>query len=195
LTLVGFWYIINIDYSTLDVRGDPMDRQLLLLGLLRVQEMHGYQLNEFIDSQMYFCVDLKRSTAYYVLDKLCRDGYVTEEIEREGNRPERKVYRISASGEAYFQQLLRENLARYEPPTYAHDIGATFIDHIAPDEQLALLEQRHAALLTHRARLEALRSELPESHRLVVDHHLLHLDAEQHWNEQLIARAHDRSTG
>ena len=29
-----------------------MDRQLLLLGLLRGREMHGYQLNEFIDRQI-----------------------------------------------------------------------------------------------------------------------------------------------
>ena len=29
-----------------------MDRRILLLGLLRMQEMHGYQLNDFIDRRM-----------------------------------------------------------------------------------------------------------------------------------------------
>jgi len=51
-----------------------MDRQLLLLGLLRRQEMHGYQLNEFIEEKMHFCIDLKKPTAYYLLDKLAQEG-------------------------------------------------------------------------------------------------------------------------
>ena len=29
-----------------------MEKKLLLLGLLRRQEMHGYQLNEFIDNNV-----------------------------------------------------------------------------------------------------------------------------------------------
>jgi DNA-binding PadR family transcriptional regulator len=49
-----------------------MDRQLLLLGLLRRQEMHGYQLNEFIEEKMHSCIDLKKPTAYYLLDKLAQ---------------------------------------------------------------------------------------------------------------------------
>ncbi|NTW04147.1 MAG: PadR family transcriptional regulator [Oscillochloris sp.] len=164
-----------------------MDRQLLLLGLLRAQEMHGYQLNEFIDQQMDFCVDLKRSTAYYLLDKLCRDGYVAEETEREGNRPERKVYRITPTGEARFQELLRQNLSTYEPPVYAEDIGVIFEHLLAPNESLNLLYQRREAILAHRNRMKVLHISLPPSHMAVIDHHLLHLDAEIAWVDRLIA--------
>ncbi|NNJ13041.1 PadR family transcriptional regulator [Chloroflexales bacterium ZM16-3] len=164
-----------------------MDRQLLLLGLLRAQEMHGYQLNEFIDEQMNFCVDLKRSTAYYLLDKLCRDGYVAEEVEREGNRPERKVYRITPTGEERFQELLRQNLAAYEPSVYAEDIGIIFEHQLAPDESLRLMRMRREAILAHRATMEALHVSLPPSHTAVIEHHLLHLDAEITWIDRLIA--------
>ncbi|MBX0330778.1 PadR family transcriptional regulator [Oscillochloris sp. ZM17-4] len=164
-----------------------MDRQLLLLGLLRAQEMHGYQLNEFIDEQMNFCVDLKRSTAYYLLDKLCREGHVAEEIEREGNRPERKVYRITPTGEARFQELLRQNLAAYDPPVYAEDIGVIFEHQLAADESLRLLSARRDAILAHRAQMEALHVSLPPSHTAVIEHHLLHLDAEITWVDRLIA--------
>lgn len=164
-----------------------LDRQLLLLGLLRAQEMHGYQLNEFIDEQMNFCVDLKRSTAYYLLDKLCREGYVAEETEREGNRPERKVYRITPSGEDRFQQLLRQNLATYEPPVYAEDIGVIFEHQLSTAESLQLLRARRGAMLSHRAHLEALHTTLPPSHTAVIEHHLLHLDAELTWLDRLIA--------
>ena len=47
-----------------------MERQLLLLGLLRREDMHGYRLNEFIERDMAFCTDVKKPTAYYLLDKL-----------------------------------------------------------------------------------------------------------------------------
>lgn len=164
-----------------------MDRQLLLLGLLRAQEMHGYQLNEYIDEQMNFCVDLKRSTAYYLLDKLCREGYVAEEVGREGNRPERRVYRITPAGEGRFQELLRQNLGNYKPPVYAEDIGVIFEHQLATEESVRLLHTRRAAIQAHRAQLEALRLSLPPSHTAVIEHHLLHVDAELAWVDRLIA--------
>lgn len=164
-----------------------MDRQLLLLGLLRGQEMHGYQLNEFIDRQMGFCVDLKRSTAYYLLDKLCREGLVSQELGRAGNRPERRIYRITPAGEERFQELLRRNLAEYAPPMYGVDIGVIYQRHLPAAEAARLLAERRAAMLAHRAELEALRATLPPDHSPVVEHHLVHLDAELAWLDRLIA--------
>ncbi len=167
---------------------ESIDRQLLLLGLLRGQQMHGYQINEFIDEQMAFCVELKRSTAYYLLDRLCRDGYVTEETERPGNRPERRVYRITPAGEARFQELLRRNLGTYSPPTYAEDIGVIFQSQLPAHEVAQLLRERREQILAHRARLEVLRSTLPDDgHRSVIDHHLAHIAAELGWVDGLIA--------
>lgn len=173
---------------------ERMDRQLLLLGLLRGQQMHGYQINEFIDEQMAFCVELKRSTAYYLLDRLCRDGYVAEETERPGNRPERRVYRITSAGEARFQELLRQNLGSYSPPTYAEDIGVIFQAQLPAGEAAQLLRVRRARILTHQARLEALRDTLPDDgHLSVIDHHLAHVAAELGWVDGLIAAREARA--
>jgi len=164
-----------------------MDRQLLLLGLLRGREMHGYQLNEFIDRQMGFCIDLKRSTAYYLLDKLCREGLVTEETGREGNRPERRIYRITPAGEARFQELLRRNLAEYVRPTYGADIGVIYQGQLPAAELARLLAERRVAVLAHRAELEVLKASLPPDHLLIVEHHLVHIDAELAWLDRLTA--------
>ena len=35
-----------------------MERELLLLGFLRRENMHGYKLNEFIERDMAACTDL-----------------------------------------------------------------------------------------------------------------------------------------
>jgi DNA-binding PadR family transcriptional regulator len=166
---------------------DSMDRQLLLLGLLRRQQMHGYQINEFIDAQIAFCVELKRSTAYYLLDRLCRDGYVAEATTRAGNRPERRVYSITPAGEARFQELLRHNLAYYTPPTYPEDVGVIFQGELPADEALRLLELRRELVAAQQARLEALSALLPGSHQAVIEHHLVHIAAELSWIDRLLA--------
>lgn len=166
-----------------------MDRHLLLLGLLRHEEMHGYQINEFIDQQMGFCVDLKRSTAYYLLDKLCREGYVSQEVERAGNRPERRVYRITPAGEQRFQELLRQNLAAYTPPIYGEDVGVIFQQQLPSAERRHLLHTRRDKVSAHYARLETLKASLPDDHHAVIEHHLLHVAAELRWVDQMIAAA------
>ncbi|HYB01600.1 MAG TPA: hypothetical protein VED37_15385 [Ktedonobacteraceae bacterium] len=40
------------------------ERMLLLLGLLKAQSQHGYQINEFIEHNLKRMIDMKRSTAY-----------------------------------------------------------------------------------------------------------------------------------
>ncbi|PDW03716.1 PadR family transcriptional regulator [Candidatus Viridilinea mediisalina] len=163
-----------------------MDRHLLLLGLLRHQEMHGYKINDFIDQQMDFCVNLKRSTAYYILDKLCSDGYVRLETEREGNRPERHVYHITPEGEARFQALLRENLANYRPPVFAEDVGTIFQQQLPRAELAELLQNRRTQIVAHQKRLEVLRTKLPPNHHAVIEHHLLHIAAELTWVDRML---------
>ena len=67
-----------------------MIKQLLLLGLLNENDMHGYRLNEYVNQAMGLYTEIKKSTVYYTLDKLEKDGYVEQEVERKGRRPERR---------------------------------------------------------------------------------------------------------
>jgi DNA-binding PadR family transcriptional regulator len=162
-----------------------MEKKLLLLGLLRRQEMHGYQLNEFIDNNLALCTDLKKPTAYYLLDQMAKDGWISAETEQAGNRPQRKVYRLTEAGEAAFQRLLRENLAAYSPVNFPGDIGLAFLDWLTPAESLPLLEAQKAQVT---ARLDEIKS-IPAhagSLRLIFSHQVHHLQAELEWLEMVI---------
>lgn len=55
-----------------------MERKLLLLGILRQQEMHGYQLYEFIERDLAACTNLTKPTAYYLLNKMAEDNWIVE---------------------------------------------------------------------------------------------------------------------
>jgi DNA-binding PadR family transcriptional regulator len=162
-----------------------MEKKLLLLGLLRRQEMHGYQLNEFIDNNLALCTDLKKPTAYYLLDQMAKDGWITAESVQEGNRPPRRVYRLTENGEAAFQQLLREGLSSYQPVNFPGDIGLAFLDWLTPAEAQPLLEQQKSHLT---ARLEQIRA-IPAhagSLGLIFSHQIQHLQAELAWMDEVI---------
>jgi DNA-binding PadR family transcriptional regulator len=169
-----------------------MERQLLLLGLLRAQKMHGYQLNEFLERRWDFVTDLKPSTAYYLLDKLAGDGYVQVQTEQVGNRPPRRVYELTPAGEARFLELLRANLAGRTAPVYADEIGLSFMDALPRSEVQGFLAQKRQLLQVELDRLAGMEMTLraggSEQVYLALDHHLTLLRAELTWLENLLGR-------
>src|SRR5512135_1453863 len=164
-----------------------MERELLLLGFLRREQAHGYRLNEFIEREMATCTDIKKPTAYFLLDKMAKQGWMTMRETREGNRPPRRVYRLTAKGEAQYQKLLRENLSSFLPAKFAGDVGLAYADDLDPQEVLPLLAQRRTALVSQ---LEEARR-VPEhagTLQLLVDHQIVHLEAELAWLDKVIAK-------
>lgn len=132
------------------------ERALLLLGLLRTQSQHGYQLNEFIEKNLSRVTDMKKATAYAVLERLSQDGFVGVHTEQEGNRPPRKVYSIRPAGEEQFLNLLRMTLAQADRLALTGNIGLMFLDHLPRDEAVICLRQRLARLDEQIAALAAL---------------------------------------
>ena len=118
-----------------------MERKLLLLGLLRWQEMHGYQLNEFIETHLGTSIELKKPTVYKMLGLMVDDGWIDYHEEQQGNYPTRRVYRITAAGEEAFQELLRQNLATYTPISYLGNIGIVYLEALPGKEAAALLRE------------------------------------------------------
>ena len=164
-----------------------MDRKLLLLGLLRGQEMHGYQINDFIDAFLAVCVDVKKPTAYYLLNKMHADGWIAVEEQQAGNRPVRRIYKITPEGEAAFHDLLRENLSSYVPAQFSSDIGLAFMDAIPDAELDRLLAQRRDDLERQLTIVKAI-PEHPGNFQLMIEHQSRHLQAELDWLDELIDR-------
>ncbi len=162
-----------------------MERKVLLLGLLRSHEMHGYQLNEIIESHMGTSVALKKPTAYRLLNQMAEDGWITHREEREGNRPPRRVYAITPEGEAAFQQLLRESLADYKPAEFRSDISLAFLDTLPPEEAISLLRQRRS-IIEHVSQTMHSSDKHHGSFQLVIEHKVRHLLTELEWLDQVI---------
>jgi DNA-binding PadR family transcriptional regulator len=162
-----------------------MERKLLLLGLLRSEKMHGYQLNEFIDSHLGTAVHLTRPTAYRVLNKMADDGWVIGREEREGNRPPRRVFAITPEGEAAFQRLLRENLADCESILFPGHVGLLFLHEIPPEEAVEHLRQRRASVRNVLQMVQA-HADHDEGSALMLLHQTRHLATELEWLDEVI---------
>jgi DNA-binding PadR family transcriptional regulator len=149
--------------------------------------MHGYQLYEFIDRDMGSCIAMKKPTAYYLLNKMAQDGWLSEEQTQEGNRPPRTVYHMTAHGELAFQKLLRENLASFTPASFPGDIGLAFLDELQPQEALTLLQQRRTTAILALDTAQA----APQHHgslQYMLTHQVQHLQAELDWIDRLIGQ-------
>lgn len=164
-----------------------MDTSLLLLGLLRRASMHGYQLIEFIENYLSSCTDLKKPTAYLALERLAQHNWVREHEVREGKRPPRKVYTITAEGEAEFRRLLALNLSTYVPSKFPQDMGLAFADALPSAEVVQLLKQRRVVL---QQELDSMRQapSHPGTLHLLVEHSIVHLGSELAWLDEVIDR-------
>ena len=163
-----------------------MDRELLLLGILRREAMHGYRLVEIVETELRACTDLKKPTAYFLLGKLARSGLVTRTRTREGKRPPKWVYRLTPKGEETFQALLRENLAAFAPPKYPGSVGLAFLHAIVPEEAHRLLSQRLTSIESRAAAIN-LQVAAQGPSALVASHERHQLLAEATWLKQLLA--------
>lgn len=158
---------------------EPWDaRSLLLLGALSVRSQHGYQINDFIERCQV--AGLKKPTVYALLDRLVAAGHISLQTEQEGNRPVRKVYTLTASGQALFDELLRENLRAPDLAAGVGDVGLMFLDYLPRDEAIACLRQR----------LERLDAQLAAP--VVVPPHVGHLTVQLALDHQAALRRADR---
>jgi DNA-binding PadR family transcriptional regulator len=164
-----------------------LDKKLLLLGLIRRHDMHGYQMIEFLDNALAMCVDIKKPTAYYTLNKMCDEGLLSFAEEQAGNRPTRRVYSITPEGEAAFQKALRENLSQHHQTQFDGDVGLAYLDALPTEEARPLLEERRTALQARLSDME----EVPVhtgSLQHMINHQIRHLQAELAWLDEVLTQ-------
>ena len=125
-----------------------MSVKLFVLGLVFLRDTHGYEIKEV--ASLWGIERWARigfGSIYHALGKLQEDELIVElRLEQDGNRPPRMVYRITETGEEAFLTLLRHTCRTADPETRDLDMALAFIDQLPPDERVALLTERLAAL-------------------------------------------------
>jgi DNA-binding PadR family transcriptional regulator len=144
--------LVNVSREGSEEVSMTNERKLLLLGLLRQTEMHGYILNAHLEGASP--VTLKKPTAYNLLDRMEMDGWIEHRGESTGER-QRKVFSVTGKGEEAFFRLLGEQLGTYISPESPGLVSVSFLDALPVSCAVELLRKRQDSILEYRQSLES----------------------------------------
>ncbi|MFQ5690182.1 MAG: PadR family transcriptional regulator [Gemmatimonadota bacterium] len=130
--------------------------ELVVLGLLGRDARHGYEIaRELEAANLRQWAQIGPSTVYRVLRRLERQGHVTHRLERQGERPAKKVYSLTDSGLRELSRRVRAALFSERPVYCDRLVGAVFARIGLEEEWPDALEQARERLDGRRATLRA----------------------------------------
>lgn len=176
-----------------------MSTRLVILGLLKEQPLYGYELKQIIEERMGDWTDIAFGSIYYALDKLSDEGFIEKlATEKEGNRPSREIYQITAEGKQEFQRLLRDTWTTIEPQHFRLDVGLYFANEMSSREIINALNQRLGWLQGAIGHIESHKEQTLQSDEIpsrqsfwvkaIFEHSLIAYCAERDWITSLLAR-------
>ncbi len=117
---------------------------LAVLGCLFERPMHPYEISTTLRS------------LYSVVEALQKHGLIApREVTREGRRPERTVYEITAAGQAEFEDWLAELLSTPVRDFTSLEAGLSLMPGLPPEEVARLLAERAERLQMELRALDA----------------------------------------
>jgi PadR family transcriptional regulator, regulatory protein AphA len=117
-----------------------------ILGLLESQPMHGYEMfQQFKHGALGQIVHLEMSQMYAFLKKLERLKYIEAQLEAQGPRPPRKIFRLTTQGRLTFFQWLKEPVERPREIRILFLIKLYFVRQFTPQETGSLIDQQIVA--------------------------------------------------
>lgn len=153
----------------MQVKGDAIVKRpanalpLAVLALLFEKPMHPYEMSSTLkDRRKEDSIRLNYGSLYAVVDSLRKKGLIdARETRRDGNRPQRTIYEITANGEEALSQWLGEMLSQPSPQFTDFEAALSLIGAMPPAEATRLLKARVEALETDSAHFETLRRQTP----------------------------------
>jgi DNA-binding PadR family transcriptional regulator len=117
---------------------------LAVLGCLAERPMHPYEISTTLRTRgKEQSIKLNYGSLYSVVEALQRHGLVAaRETTREGRRPERTVYEITAAGREEFEDWLAELLSTPVRDFTSLEAGLSLMAALPPDEVARLLAER-----------------------------------------------------
>ena len=85
--------------------------ELLILTLLKDQDMYGYQLSQELANRSNGLYSLQESSMYPTLYRLVEKGMITDRREQVGKRKIRVYYHLEETGREYLTSLRKEYCA------------------------------------------------------------------------------------
>ena len=172
-----------------------MSTRLVILGLLKDQSLHGYEIKQIIEKHMGDWTSIAFGSIYFALGKMSEEGLIKKvATEQEGNRPSRSIYQITAAGRKEFLRLLREVWSEFERQYFGIDIGLVFMSALPANEIQKYLHKRVEVLegvvriLNSHQKEQMTQPDIPNSAEAIFEHSHAHLAAELSWTRDVLKK-------
>ena len=190
--------------------------ELAILGLLKEQELHGYELKKRLSAAFGFFSSVSFGSLYPALARLETAGAVKAvEANEAGHAPipmtgsmtgeaaafrarrepkhggrAKKVYGITERGEKLFEELLEADSASADDDR-SFNLRLAFCRYLPPDARLGMLERRRAQLVERLARarstIRASKERMDAYTRSLMEHGTEATERDISWLDSLIA--------
>ncbi|MEV3912426.1 PadR family transcriptional regulator [Streptomyces canus] len=160
---------------------------LAVLATLWQKPMHPYEIAQTLRRQgKDASTKINYGSLYTVVQSLEKHGFVeVTDVERQGNRPERTVYGITAAGRQEMTEWMSDLVAFPAKEYPIFETALSLLGVLHPDEVVPLLEQRLDALEVQiaggRGALEKLYETLPRLFLVENEYQLHMVEAEAAW--------------
>ncbi|MDT0487062.1 MULTISPECIES: PadR family transcriptional regulator [Streptomyces] len=160
---------------------------LAVLATLWQKPMHPYEIAQTLRRQgKDASTKINYGSLYTVVQSLEKHAFVeVTDVERQGNRPERTVYGITAAGRQEMTEWMSDLVALPAKEYPIFETALSLLGVLHPDEVVPLLEQRLDALevqiASGRGALEKLYETLPRLFLVENEYQLHMVEAEAAW--------------
>jgi DNA-binding PadR family transcriptional regulator len=168
---------------------------LAVMVLLYERPMHPYEMAATLrERRKEDSIKLRYGSLYTVIELLVRAGFIApKKTTREGNRPERTIYKITITGEAELRDWMREILSTPVKEFPQFEAGLSLLPALPPEEAIDVLDTRVAFLKKDIEQIkhglqQAKVHKLPALFAIESEYRLAGLKTERAFVEDLIAR-------
>jgi DNA-binding PadR family transcriptional regulator len=163
--------------------------ELAILGLLKEQAMHGYQLRKRLADTLGSFWQVSYGSLYPALKRLQREGAVEMIFPKDQVGRRKNVYRITEKGEALFAELL-DGAGQQASDDSGFPVRFAFFQYLKPETRIRLLERRRLFLEGRFSHLKESVQRLKEgidSYTLsLMNHELSTTETDIRWLDDLI---------
>lgn len=115
----------------------------MIMGLINSSPLNAYEIIKQLQwMNIKHWYNIADSTVYATIKALEKKGYLSGTIEKEGNMPDKTIYKLTVQGRTELENTLRNSIVTFDYDTNVFSIAAFFIDFFDADEQMTLLERR-----------------------------------------------------
>jgi DNA-binding PadR family transcriptional regulator len=157
-----------------------IENEFLFLGLLAERPKHGYEIKRQIEEDLQPNIGLKIKSIYYPLKKMEEAGLIEKQTDREGNWPEKYVYRITSKGRKKFDVMISESFLTIDRPFFQMDLSLYFLPLVDKAMAKKRLKARYVLLRRLAKELTKLKEKAANSKPsyLILQHGLALIEAE-----------------